>query len=485
MQERSHHWQSVAFRFILDGTIVWFSFIAGIGLRFQTFPFRKVVDYAPGIWFASVVLPVVFYIAGFYSNRGGESERAVESDLVGRLRWLMVGLSTVVAAALVAGSIDFSSRIGRGVMLIAFAILATGVGLHHLFFFRLAINRWRRVACLVTSPEDEAAAALLQHFWGDRCQSIGLVLEKEYRSTSHLPIFGRFNQSLEWSDARPAELILVRDQHLASSALGAGLRQLRYQGVKVVSLADACEDAYHAVPLGLVTDSWLFRASSQAGLFYIKKLKRLFDVTVALSLLVLLFPVLLVGMLMVRLSSEGPIIFRQIRAGRLEKPFVVFKLRTMRVETAPSGGKWCEDSDPRIFSAGKWLRKFRIDEIPQLYNILRGEMSFVGPRPEQSNLIEELDRKIPFYRERLLIQPGLTGWAQVRYPYGATVEDAARKLEYDLYYMKHMSLFLDFFILIETSKIILMGGVPKGGDLAYSEFRNQLTAYEVGEKASI
>ena len=112
-------------------------------------------------------------------------------------------------------------------------------------------------------------------------------------------------------------------------------------------------------------------------------------------------------------------------------------------------------------------------------------MSFVGPRPEQSNLIEELDRKIPFYRERLLIQPGLTGWAQVRYPYGATVEDAARKLEYDLYYMKHMSLFLDFFILIETSKIILMGGVPKGGDLAYSEFRNQLTAYEVGEKASI
>jgi lipopolysaccharide/colanic/teichoic acid biosynthesis glycosyltransferase len=172
----------------------------------------------------------------------------------------------------------------------------------------------------------------------------------------------------------------------------------------------------------------------------------------------------------VKLSSPGPLIFRQERAGRLGRPVTVLKLRTMHVAGSERKGRWANEEGDRIFAVGGILRTFRIDEIPQLINVLRGEMSFVGPRPEQVSIVEELSKRVPFYRERLLIQPGITGWAQVNYPYGASVEDAARKLEYDLYYMKHMGIFLDFFILLETVKIILSGG-RREGDRAYLEFR--------------
>jgi lipopolysaccharide/colanic/teichoic acid biosynthesis glycosyltransferase len=149
----------------------------------------------------------------------------------------------------------------------------------------------------------------------------------------------------------------------------------------------------------------------------------------------------------------------------------------MHVAGPDRSARWANDEKDRIFPLGSFLRTFRIDEIPQLINVLRGEMSFVGPRPEQLAIVEELSKRIPFYRERLLIQPGITGWAQVNYPYGASVEDAARKLEYDLYYMKHMGIFLDFFILLETVKIILCGGLRDGDD-DYLRFREDIESLE-------
>lgn len=471
MRARNHHWQSVALRFSLDGALVWLAFGFGIWLRFGTFSSVKLQEYGPSVALASLVLPVVFYIGGFYS------QREAATDWLGHFRWLLFGLASAVGAVMLAGSVDFSSRVGRGVLLYAFPILVLGLALHHLVLAGQVRSPWRRVLCLVTAREDEEAAELLGKLGRSGRRVIGMVIGADYHPRSDLPNLGCLFSYLGTEGGKGFDAILVRDSHLSDPRIGALLRRLRYQGIDIVSLADACEDAFQAVPLGLVTDFWLHRASNQAGLFYIKKLKRLFDVLVAFTLLVVLFPVLVAGMVVVRLSSTGPVIFRQARAGRLERPFTVLKLRTMRV-TPPSAGeeaRWCEANDPRIFPAGKWLRQFRIDEIPQLYNIIRGDMSFVGPRPEQVEMIEKLNERIPFYRERLLVQPGLTGWAQVRYPYGASVEDAARKLEYDLYYMKHMSLFLDFFILIETAKIILMGGVRDGGDREYLDFSASLS----------
>lgn len=468
LSKKSHHWRSVAILFFADAFLVWFSFAVGIWLRFGTFSEHKLVSYMPGIALASLVMPTIHYIGGFYSP--GRLEGGIEKHL----RWFAFGILGVLLSTLAVGSVDFSSRVGRGVLAVALALLVALLGVRHYLLLLRQQRRWRKILCLVDAEEDEAAAAMLQHLWGKRAKFVGMISGGGYNPVSGLPVDSSFEALCNRQKLSDVDMVLVRDRHLADEQFGPLLRQLRYQGVEIVSLADACEEAYQAVPLGLVTDSWLFRASSQAGLFYIKKLKRMFDIAAASFFLVALLPFLLIGAFIVKFSSPGPIIFRQIRAGRLERPITVMKLRTMHVDSELRGAKWSGEGDPRVFGAGKWLRKFRIDEIPQLLNVLKGDMSFVGPRPEQATLIDTLDEQIPFYRERLLIQPGLTGWAQVQYPYGATVSDAARKLEYDLYYMKHMSLFLDFFILIETVKIILLGGVRNGGNLGYSEFRKNL-----------
>jgi len=174
---------------------------------------------------------------------------------------------------------------------------------------------------------------------------------------------------------------------------------------------------------------------------------------------VLLFPLFLLIATIMKISSpRSPVLYFQVRAGRFGIPFRIYKIRTMQHGAEDkSGPVWSTAGDPRITWLGRIFRHFRIDEIPQFINILNGEMSIVGPRPERPEITEQLAEKIPFYRERENVMPGLTGWAQVRYPYGNTVEDAARKLEYDLYYMKHLSLSLDLQIILSTLRIVLLG----------------------------
>lgn len=220
------------------------------------------------------------------------------------------------------------------------------------------------------------------------------------------------------------------------------------------------------MPLELITPEWLLHASGSPHILYIKKVKRAFDIIVSLLGLVFLGPVMLAGMLATRLTSRGPIFYHQIRAGRFGRPFKVIKLRTMSVDAEKNGAVWAATNDARVTPVGGFLRKYRIDEIPQIINVLRGEMSFVGPRPERPEFVQMLSKQIPYFGERLMVQPGITGWAQVSYPYGASVEDAKRKLEYDLYYTKQMSLFLDLFILLDTVRIILSGGLHAGHKIA-------------------
>ena len=172
---------------------------------------------------------------------------------------------------------------------------------------------------------------------------------------------------------------------------------------------------------------------------------------------VLSLPIALVTAAVIRLESSGPILYKQERVGKNGRPFKVMKFRSMRVDAEKSGPVWASKDDDRTTRVGKIIRKLRIDEIPQFWNILRGEMDFVGPRPERPHFVSQLAEEIPYYEQRHLIAPGLTGWAQIKYPYGASVEDARQKLQYDLYYIKNQSLMLDAIILFETIKIILFG----------------------------
>jgi exopolysaccharide biosynthesis polyprenyl glycosylphosphotransferase len=184
-------------------------------------------------------------------------------------------------------------------------------------------------------------------------------------------------------------------------------------------------------------------------------LKRTFDLAVSLTMLILTAPLLLLGILAIRLDGPGPVFYQQDRVTLDGKIFQILKLRTMRVDAEASGAVWAAQQDSRITRAGAVLRRSRIDELPQLINILKGEMSFVGPRPERPMFVDELAAQIPLYRERHMVKAGLTGWAQVNYPYGASVDDARSKLSYDLYYVKNFSILFDFAILLQTLRVVL------------------------------
>ena len=183
--------------------------------------------------------------------------------------------------------------------------------------------------------------------------------------------------------------------------------------------------------------------------------RRIAEITLCLALLLLTLPLLLATAIAIRLDSAGPVLFRQIRIGQHGAPFHVLKFRTMRPDAEPNGPVWASIDDPRITRIGAFLRRTRIDELPQLLNVLRGEMSLVGPRPERPHFVDLLAREIPGYHDRAAIKPGITGWAQVRFRYGSSVEDSRRKLEYDLYYLRHRSLLLDLLILALTVRVVL------------------------------
>jgi sugar transferase (PEP-CTERM system associated) len=211
------------------------------------------------------------------------------------------------------------------------------------------------------------------------------------------------------------------------------------------------------VSLDMIRPSWLIfsgrgRQARIAGLF-----RNMMHRLVALLGGILSLPLAVVTAILIKLESPGPVFYRQERVGRNGRPFVLMKFRSMRLDAEKEGPVWASSGDDRATRIGRIIRKIRVDEIPQFWNILRGEMSFVGPRPERQHFVSQLAQEIPYYEQRHLIAPGLTGWAQIKYPYGASIEDARQKLQYDLYYIKNQSLVLDAIIMFETIKIIMFG----------------------------
>jgi exopolysaccharide biosynthesis polyprenyl glycosylphosphotransferase len=187
------------------------------------------------------------------------------------------------------------------------------------------------------------------------------------------------------------------------------------------------------------------------------RIKRVMDIVVALFLLVATSPLLLVTALAIKLDSKGPVLYSQERVGLYGRKFMVYKFRSMRTDAEKNGPQWALKNDDRITRVGRFIRRCRIDEIPQLWCVLKGDMSMVGPRPEREHFIEKLKLEIPMYMSRLKMKPGLTGWAQVRHHYDTSLEDVQKKLNYDLYYFENMSLLLDFQILFRTVYVVLTG----------------------------
>src|SRR3954453_21938150 len=236
----------------------------------------------------------------------------------------------------------------------------------------------------------------------------------------------------------------------------AELLRCRAAGIRVSNYMDFIERQTKTVDPDAVEPQWLifsdgFRHSAAANLS-----KRYFDIVLALALLLFSLPLMLLTALLIVLDSKGPIFYRQERVGLNGRPFLVIKFRSMRTDAEKDGAaQWAKRRDSRVTRVGALIRKLRIDELPQLLNVLHGEMSLVGPRPERPCFVEEFTNRIPFYDERHCVKPGITGWAQVNYPYGASLDDARNKLGYDLYYVKNRGLFLDLIVVLQTVRVIL------------------------------
>jgi exopolysaccharide biosynthesis polyprenyl glycosylphosphotransferase len=252
--------------------------------------------------------------------------------------------------------------------------------------------------------------------------------------------------------------VVVADNLRDSPLLKKQLLDLRFSGVTIYDAPHFYEVQTGKVPINYIKDSW-FLFHNQGEVFnptLYRKIKKVFDRVLALTGIILSFPVMVLSALAIKIFSKGPIFFKQDRLGQNEQPFTLIKFRTM-INNAEedTGPKWATGDDPRITKVGKVLRKTRIDELPQLFNVLKGEMSFVGPRPIRKHFADLLTKNTPFYRLRFVVKPGLTGWAQVKGNYADSVEDQQEKLEYDLYYIQNQSLLFDLFIILKTIQTVL------------------------------
>jgi exopolysaccharide biosynthesis polyprenyl glycosylphosphotransferase len=235
------------------------------------------------------------------------------------------------------------------------------------------------------------------------------------------------------------------------------LLDLKFSGITIEEASRMFETTHHRVLVRDLRPSDLIFSNQAGNMRTLTHLQGLYSRVLALVGFVLTLPVMMIVWVLVKITSPGPAFYTQVRSGLNGAPFHVIKFRSMRVDAeAKTGAVWAAKNDPRITPIGKWLRLLRLDELPQFVNVLRGEMNLVGPRPERPEFVQTLQEQIPFYRQRLAVKPGLTGWAQINHKYGDTIEDTVTKLEYDLYYIKNRSVSLDFYIMFQTVKVMLL-----------------------------
>ena len=271
-------------------------------------------------------------------------------------------------------------------------------------------------------------------------------------------LLGRWSELQQiMEDHRVDRIIVALDDRRGKLPLG-DLLSCKFSGVCITDSLDIQEELTGKIVTQGLYPSWLIFSDGFNRCRPLLLAKRLIDVILSGFLAALSLPIALLTAAVIKMESKGPVFYAQTRVGEGETTFTILKFRSMCDEAERDcGATWALENDRRITKVGKVIRKLRIDELPQLYNILKGDMSFVGPRPERPEFVEKLKRRIPYYSQRFATKPGLTGWAQVNYPYGASVEDAEEKLQYDLYYIKHLSLLLDLAIILRTAKVVLLG----------------------------
>lgn len=407
--------------------------------------------FAPELWIIVTTLIITLLISGTYFRQTGSSTPILP---VRTFFITLVGGAICVFWVYLLGPLEFNSYFGRGVLpigIVAFGMIAT---INRFLINRIYHNQESGLEILYLGESETRDIFLDELSHHSDIRSITVHGEKPTSQHSNAIL----------STSKIAELlkkrwnaIVIDPDFSPSNKQKSQLVSLRMQGAPVTSVSEYWERNWLNVPVSLIKDEWFLQAQGFSVLDsqVSRRIKQSFDFLIALLLLIVTLPIVAMFGLLVRMTSPGPALFKQNRVGQYGKDFTIYKLRTMKVEAEQDGAQWASESDPRITWLGHFLRKTRIDELPQCWNIIKGEMSIIGPRPERPEFTALLNKEIPYYDLRHLIKPGITGWAQVCYPYGASVEDSLKKLQYDLYYIKNYSLALDLNILLRTVLVML------------------------------
>ena len=265
---------------------------------------------------------------------------------------------------------------------------------------------------------------------------------------------------VEYSLANEIDEIVVANDERRNNLPVDELFACKIRGIEITEILDFIERETGQIAVNLIYPSWVIYSNGFASNNHLRNtLDWIFNAAMAVVLLLVTWPIMLIAVLCMKLTEgfNAPVLYRQERVGLDGEPFNIIKFRSMRLDAEKHGAQMASEHDSRITKVGQYLRKYRIDELPQIWNVLHGDMGFVGPRPERPQFVQGLIKNLPYYNERHNVKPGLTGWAQLKYPYGATEADSLEKLKYDLYYIKHRSFLLDLLILIRTVEIVLFG----------------------------
>jgi len=357
------------------------------------------------------------------------------------------------------------SLIEHEILPISLVLIFTSLAIWRLFYYNLqkTADFKSRIVILGTSKEARKIAEALQGHYPLDYEFKGFiddvhVYDKPQLSTLHPPILGHCEQLQEIVEREHIDKIVVALSDRRGKLPMETLLACKLDGVEVEEGATFYEQVCRKIMLENLRPSWLVFSQGFTISPPLRILKRLADIFLAVLGLLLAAPLMLIVAILIKLDSPGPVFYRQQRVGRYGTLFAVIKFRSMRHDAeAATGPVFADQHDSRITRVGQVLRTLRMDELPQLLNVLRGEMSFVGPRPERPFFVEQFAKEIPYYTQRHSVRPGITGWAQVCYPYGATLEDTVEKLCLDLYYIKHMSLVLDLRIILKTVHIVVCG----------------------------
>jgi sugar transferase (PEP-CTERM system associated) len=390
-----------------------------------------------------------------------------DSEWHGGVRALLQRLGLSFGLGLVAMSLLFyfvpTLLVGRGAFLLSFGLALLGILASRTLFLRWAQTGALKTRALVLGTGSRAAqveALLGRRGHASNVQVVGyLPMGGSHHFVDHERILDTA-ESLADLVARLqiSEIILaVRDRRGGGMPVDE-LLDCKLRGIRVLELSSFFERENGHLQLDSMNASWMILAEGFHQGMLRDTVKRLFDLVVSGAMLAVTLPLMALTGLLIKLESPGPVLYRQERVGQGGRPFTILKFRSMCVDAEKDGKpRWAGQNDSRVTVIGRFIRRTRIDELPQIFNVFFGDMSFVGPRPERPYFVQDLTQKIPYYGVRHTVKPGITGWAQVRYPYGATDEDAMHKLQYDLYYVKNHSLFLDLMILFQTVQVVVWG----------------------------